>query len=579
MEVLNMKGLMKKAVVFVLAGFALTAPLWGRARSEDSSGGRPAGAPDTWIANRKIVIQAYIDDIGYNLPDNQAASPAFQELKKRTGIDLQINYTPGQNDMAVMAAQLAAGTIPDMIVAYLNNSTRPEFPVLLKAAKDGMFADLAPYFAGAKAYSRYLEPGFLPNDTRRNIMWRDDLGGKVYLVHLAVPSVDRSMEFDPNRNYVGGPYIQERIAQALNVDVRNIRTPDDFYNLLVAIKNGNFRDSNGRAVTPLGPKYWGGSFDALGMCVPGLSWGVSDGYNITPQGKVLHEAETEWAMRRVNYTRRLLAEGLMDPEFFTMDSSRALEYYTNDSGAVMGDVHNFVDLINQKGGWIPLYYLNDWQGDNRNISGGKSGYCVWAVSADAKNPGEIFSFVDYLSTNEGQILGQYGIEGLTYNLVNGKPRLNAEVQGYLNAGDKTTLINKYGFGFGGAANYFFDCLVTDTDNIGRFGEERPGMSSSTQYARAVEIGTRYPPSGFRLVEGLSAAAYLSDDAMAAIKPRLDLLNYNEAIQQAIFAPSDAEAVRIIERFRQQLQSAGVADFEAHLERIYRADPKAINFRP
>ncbi|MDR2176555.1 MAG: extracellular solute-binding protein [Treponema sp.] len=574
-----MRELTKKAVVLILAGFISAGALYGGARSQSGLKGKPAGAPDTWIADRQIVVQAYINDIGYNLPDNQAASPAFQELKKRTGIDLRINYTPGQNDRTVMAAQLAAGTIPDMIVAYLNNSTRPEFPILYKAAKDGMFADLSPYFAGAKAYNRYLEPNFLPNDTRRNIMWRDDLGGKVYLVHLDIPSVDRSLEFDPSRNYVGGPYIQERIIRALNVDVKNIKTPDDFYNLLKAIKNGGFTDNNGRPVTPLGPKYWGGSFDAFKMCVPGLFWGISDNYNITPEGKVLHEAETEWAMRRVNYARKLLAEGLLDPEFFTMDATRALEYYTNNSGAVIGDAHNFVDLINQNGGWIPLNYLNDWKGDNRKTTGGKGGYCVWAVNADSKNPGEIFAFVDYLSTYEGQTLGQYGIEGLTYTLVNGKPRLNAEVMGYLNAGDKTTLINKYGFGFGGVANYFFNCVVTNTDNMTNFGEERPGIGGSNQYAKAIEIGTRYPPSGIYLVEGLSANAYLSDGSMTAVKSRLDLLNYNEAIQQAIYASSDAEAARIIESFRQQLLSSGVKDFEALLERIYRADPKAINFRP
>ena len=42
-----------------------------------------------------------------------------------------------------MASQLAAGNIPDAIICYLNNSTRPEFPILLKAAKEGMFADVS----------------------------------------------------------------------------------------------------------------------------------------------------------------------------------------------------------------------------------------------------------------------------------------------------------------------------------------------------------------------------------------------------------------------------------------------------
>lgn len=49
-----------------------------------------------------------------------------------------------------MASQLAAGTIPDVIVSYLDNSTRPEFPLLLKAAKEGMFADVSEYMKTRK---------------------------------------------------------------------------------------------------------------------------------------------------------------------------------------------------------------------------------------------------------------------------------------------------------------------------------------------------------------------------------------------------------------------------------------------
>jgi putative aldouronate transport system substrate-binding protein len=538
-----------------------------------ASGNRSA----SWSADRKIVVQAYVDDIGYYLPENQANSPAFKELKNRTGIDLEVRYTPGQNDMSVMAAQIASGIIPDVIISYLNDSTRPEFPVLLKAAKDGMFADLSSYFAGSKTYSNYLKPNYLPNDTRRNIMWRDDLGGKVYIVHLGIRAKDDYLEFDPNRSYLGGPYINETIANALKVDVTKVRTPDDFYNLLVSIKQGNFKDNNGRAVTPLGPKYWGGSYDAIGVSMPGLVWGVSSNYNITPQGQVLHEVETEWALRRVEYIRKLLAEGLMDPEFFTMDTTRALEYYTNNSGAVMGDSHNFVDLINNRGGWLPLNSLNDWTGQNEKITNGKGGYSAWAISADAKNPQEIFAFMDYLASPEGQLFSNYGVEGLTYSVVDGKPRLNAEVTAILNAGETTTLVNRYGFGFGGMGNYFFESVLTNTDNLGNFGEDRPGMGSSTQFDRAIALGAKYPVK-YRLVEGLNAIAYLSSEDMAPIKAKMDLLNYPEVIQQAIFAPSSAEAVRILNAFKQQLTAAGVKEFETYLEGIYRADPKSINFR-
>ena len=66
---------------------------------------------DTFIADRKVVIQAYVDDIGYALPEDTSTSPVFQEIKKRTGIDLEIRYTPSDSDSKTLAAQLAAGKI------------------------------------------------------------------------------------------------------------------------------------------------------------------------------------------------------------------------------------------------------------------------------------------------------------------------------------------------------------------------------------------------------------------------------------------------------------------------------------
>jgi hypothetical protein len=94
-----------------------------------------AAQPDSWIADRTIVVQAYVDDIGYTLPKDLASTPVMQKIKELTGISLEIRYTPGDSDSAVLASQLAAGNIPDVVISYLDNSTRKEFPILLKAAK------------------------------------------------------------------------------------------------------------------------------------------------------------------------------------------------------------------------------------------------------------------------------------------------------------------------------------------------------------------------------------------------------------------------------------------------------------
>ena len=146
----------------------------------------------------------------------------MKKITELTGIKLDVRYTPGDSDAKVLASQLASGTIPDVIVSYLDNSTRPEFPLLLKASKDGMFADVSEYMKNGKVYSKYYEEGYLPQDTHDNIVFRDDLDG-VYLWQMNIDEIDRSLEYVPEDEYVGGMYIQSAIVEDLGIDPREIK--------------------------------------------------------------------------------------------------------------------------------------------------------------------------------------------------------------------------------------------------------------------------------------------------------------------------------------------------------------------
>ncbi len=554
-------------------GSADAADTSGDTDAADSADG--AGGESTFIADRTITVQAYVDDIGYYLPDDLNNTPVMQKITELTGIKLDIRYTPGDSDAKVLASQLAAGTIPDVIVSYLDNSTRPEFPILLKAAKEGMFADVSEYMKNSKVYSRYYEDGFLPNDAYKNISFRDDLDG-VYLWQLNIAAVDNTLEWIPEEEYLGGLYIQKAIADDLGIDVMNIRTQDEFYDLLVSIKEGGYKDDNGNDVYPLGPKFWGGSMDSIDYVVPGFKWGVSQDYNIDDEGHVRHEAEMDTIYDEINYVRKLLNEGLMNPEFFTMDSTRAEEVCKNKNSAIIADVHNYQDIIYMSDDWVPLGPLNDISGDNKDVTHGKTGRGCMAISAEAENPEEIFAFFDWLSTVEGQLIAQYGVEGVSFDMVDGKPVLKDEVLKAIDENNTDYLINEIGAAFGGVANYFFTFCITNVDNINNFGESRPGASAGTAYSRSVEIATDYAREK-KLVPGLNASAYLSADELSAVKTQMDLLNWDEVLTQAFFAKTDDEVKNIIESFRAQLKAAGIEQFEEYVENIYKEDPEAVNF--
>ena len=131
-----------------------------------------------------------------------------------------------------------------------------------------------------------------------------------------------------------------------------------------------FHGDNGNPVYPLGPKYWGGSVDALNYITAGYNWGVKDigdFYNIDENGNVLHEAETDYVYQKINFVRQLLAEDLINPEFFTMDATRAEEVSETKNSAIIADVHNYEEIIYGSEDWVPLGPLNDRTGSNAEV--------------------------------------------------------------------------------------------------------------------------------------------------------------------------------------------------------------------
>ena len=189
---------------------------------------------------------------------------------------------------------------------------------------------------------------------------------------------------------------------------------------------------------------------------------------------------------------------------------------------------------------------------------------------------KIFKFFDWLSTYDGQLLAQYGVEGVSYNMVDGNPVLTDEALEKVNNNDTDYMINQIGAAFGGIGNCFLSFCVTNTDNTKNFGESRPGAAAGTTYARSVELATEYPREK-KLVPGLNATAYMSADELAAVKTQMDLLNWDEVLTQCFFAKDDAEVKTIIESFRAQLKAAGVEQFEDYVANIYKEDPDAVNF--
>ena len=212
---------------------------------------KPEGAPDTWIADRTIKGLVFMSDGDVSAEMNPEVA---KELKEKTGITLELQGITGSS-IEALTSGLAAGDLPDFIAYYLDHSGNSEMQVLLKAGREGMFHDLTPMLEDTTVYSKYFEEGYLPKDTKENIMFRDEFDGSSYFVHMSMAREPGTVK----RKYVGGPYILKDLVDELGIDPMEIDTTEKLRDLAVQIQEGNFKDANGKPVTPIGPTAWGGA--------------------------------------------------------------------------------------------------------------------------------------------------------------------------------------------------------------------------------------------------------------------------------------------------------------------------------
>ena len=511
--------------------------------------------PDTWIADREINLLVF--ESGSDVGEGTMSPEIADYIKERTGITLNIQSVTSEDSYEALAAGLASGDLPDAIAYYLNNSGRPEFPILLKAANEGMFHDIAPYLKEGKIYGKYFEDGYLPSDTKRNIMMRDDWDGATYLVHMSIPRNPA----DPDPKYIGGLYIRKDIADKLGVEMDSIHTADQLEEVLRKIQEGDFKDVNGNPVVPLGPTIWGGSDRPWPY--RNLIWEGQGAQKILKDkdGNIKHECMTDYAEKRVELVRRWLKDGLMHPEYYTIEENRAREGILNQAYGIIADTHSrMVEMQNMA--YIPLGDLDRADGTSNMVVPYKSGYSGWAIPSTTENPEEIVKFADWLAGPEGKLLYFYGLEGKHYDLVDGKPVPKKELA-ELMAEDPDAAKKE---GFRGVGAYWGEHFAyTDMANLEDFGETSWGDESSdnennaaVKYIEMYDFDKKYEEK--TVIDGLHPAAYLyefeGDDGGLAQA----MQEWDEDIVKAYYASSEEEAKAIIEESKRKLKDAGIEDF-------------------
>ncbi len=531
-----------------------------------------AEKPATWIADRHIVVRTFNDDLAAG-PKDVYNNPISKKIKEMTGITWEVQYTSGAGSLEQLTTAFAAGNMPDAIIYYLNNSARKEFPVIRKGALEGVLTDLAPLLKETKVYSKYYDETYMPADSYKNIVQRPEFNGGTYHVPMRVERENGSNQ----SNMRGGLYIQKSIVDALGIKPWEVQTTEDFYNLLVKIKEGNFKDSFGKPVTPLGPTYWGGANDMPVNAINALGFGgLSDSFAYVG-GELKHESETDYPMQQILFVRKLISEGLMHKEALTMEDTRAKEGAHSYSWGIVQSVHSYESLFDSTE-YLP-FKLNDIDGEYLEYKGGKSQYGAWSVPKTTKKPEEIVKFADFLASKEGKLLWMYGIEGEHYNMENGFPMPTDDMMAKLKDGDRKYFqdLNIYASGGSEWGKVFGE---TDLDNVADFGELMYGTRKDPSIMEKknfiAEYGRKERPVTTVYTESFGPLSYIDSFPKGAdLRALLDANAYDDIRVKAVFAKTEEEAKKIMDDYVNQLNKLGLQDFKAHIDKIRKDDPKMI----
>ncbi|NKI19747.1 extracellular solute-binding protein [Paenibacillus dendritiformis] len=339
---------------------------------------------------------------------------AYKELERVTGVKVDFQHPPeGQQAKEQFNLMLTSDKLPDVIeYSWTSYPGGPE-----KAIKDGKIIRLNDLIdQHAPNLKKVLEEH---PDWKKEIMTDE---GSIYAFPF-IRSHDRLKVFL-------GPTIRQDWLDKLNLDMPT--TIDEWYTVLKAFKEN---DMNGNGKADEIPLYLAkGDVDASTGFLG--AFGINAGFY--QEGGTVKYGPTDPRFKEfLTLMNKWYREGLLDRDFATTDAKLLEAKITGGQiGAAVlytgSGIGNYNTLMKDKDPNFHLVaapYPVMKKGD-KQIWGYKDFAYTGigaAITTSNKNPVETVKWLDYAYSEEGTLLFNFGKEGVSYTMENGKPAFKREV--------------------------------------------------------------------------------------------------------------------------------------------------------
>ncbi len=558
----------KKILAAALAATMLFSVLVGC--TDKGDGGTGANATvnkETSDAKKEYALIKYKSYAGPSDSDTAFKNTVVgKEIKK--AINVELEFLPSSSNATDIITDFASDSIPDFFVATTSPVNYMQLGQVNKAANENVLADMAPYldnYPTLKAVFDTKLPAF--SDFVVN---NPDFKGKKYIL----PS---SYTMSENPWLSGwGLYIRDDVAKKHNVALpKNFKTTDELYNLLKTIKSGNHKDIVGKNMYPLGfLQPWPQAMAALTRPFDfGGTMRIGE-----KDGKITHMIDTPFVDQQISWVRKLLAEGLLDPESFTQkqqqgdEKMKQAKYGVTALFAITAVEENEPNKtllsVAPQMQYKPMGNLANNKGEElMTVNRGMEATQIYAISKKANVKG-VLRFLEYVNSEEGRLLVTLGRNEQEWDF-NEKGFAEMKKDVYQKLKTDPNFYNEMGIG-----NLTWFTLITGRYNpeTNYFGadETTPTYQSDPSYFNRIQKTVQTMMPKVKVVDKLNI------DLLLQTYPQKEqitapLSEYNDILIRCYVEKTDASATALLNGYRKTLKDNGLDDYIKYLQKEHTAN--------
>ena len=353
----------------------------------------------------KLKIWMAVEGAQLNYYSNLAEAPIAKELMRRTGVELEFIHPPSGQEKEQFNIMVAANDLPDVVVGYFDGYKGGPG----QAIKDGLIIDPTDLLEEhAPNLMRILEA-----DPDIGKLMKNDEGQFIGFGARISNDVARGQGLA-----YAGPLIRKDLLDKIGLSIPE--TVDEWYTVLKALKEA-FPDLE----APLG---WSDMSNTAHF--------LASAYNVPAKNFYVENGEVKYANIQPNYKEFLATmhqwykEGLIHKDFATHEyTDYALPMFQNGKfaaapmhlywyGVIAPDLPPDWELAAAP---LPVLYKGQHLNFRADSGWGVRMQDTKYITTRNKDPERTIEFFDYLFSDEGKLLTNWGLEGESYQMVNGQP--------------------------------------------------------------------------------------------------------------------------------------------------------------